>query len=77
MKGFPLAEYVAEHWVTHTQFEDVASCVKDGMVCLFDCDKPHFAAWLGIYNIDEDSFWESLSKIPTPLYYSSLCGFSD
>ena len=76
-KGFPLAEYAARHWVAHAQFEDVASCVKDGMETLFDSDKPHFGAWLGIYNMDEESSSEPPSKIPTPLYYSSLCGFSD
>jgi ankyrin repeat protein len=77
VKGFPLAEYAAGYWVAHAQFEGVASHVKDGMESLFDCDKPHFAAWVGIYNIDEGSYWESPSKMPTPLYYSSLCGFSD
>jgi ankyrin repeat protein len=77
VKGFPLSEYAAKHWVTHAQFEDVASRVKDGMETLFDCDKPHFAAWVGIYNMDEESSAESPSKIPSPLYYSSLCGFSD
>jgi ankyrin repeat protein len=76
-KGFPLAEYAAEHWVTHAQFEDVASRVKDGMETLFDCDKRHFAAWVGIYDMDREFSPESSSKIPTPLYYSSLCGFSD
>jgi ankyrin repeat protein len=77
VKGFPLAEYAAKHWVTHAQFEDVASRVNYGMETLFDCDKPHFAAWVGIYNMDEESSPVSSSKIPTPLYYSSLCGFSD
>jgi ankyrin repeat protein len=77
VKGFPLAEYAAEHWVTHAQFEDVASDIKDGMGTLFDCDKPHFATWLRIYNMDRESSPESPSKVPTPLYYSSLCGFSD
>jgi ankyrin repeat protein len=76
-KDFPLAEYAARHWVTHAQIEDVASRVKDGMETLFDCDEPHFAAWVGIYNIDEESSPESPSTIPFPLYYSSLCGFSD
>ena len=74
---FPLAEYAARHWVTHAQFEDVASHVKSGMMSLFDCDKPHFAAWVGIYDMDEESSPESPSKIAFPLYYSSLCGFSD
>jgi ankyrin repeat protein len=77
VKDFPLAEYAAKHWVTHAQFEDVASHVKDGMETLFDCDKPHFATWLRIYNMDGEFYSESPSKIPTPLYYSSLCGFSD
>jgi ankyrin repeat protein len=77
IKGFPLAEYAAEHWVTHAQFEDVASCVKGGMETLLDCDKPHFEAWLRIYNMDGEFSPESPYKIPTPLYYSSLCGFSD
>jgi ankyrin repeat protein len=77
VNGFPLAEYAAEHWVTHAQFEDVASHVKDGMETLFDCDKPHFSAWVEIYNVDEESYLDSPYMIPNPLYYSSLCGFSD
>jgi ankyrin repeat protein len=74
---FPLTKYAAEHWVTHAQFEDVASRVKHEMESLFDCDNPHLAAWVGIYNIDEDSYEELPWKLATPLYYSSLCGFSD
>jgi len=79
VKDLPLAEYAAEHWVTHAQFEDVASHVKNGMQSLFDLDRPHFATWVGIYNIDKpyQTYRESYSKMPTPLYYSSLCGFSD
>jgi ankyrin repeat protein len=77
VKDFPLAQYAARYWVTHAQFENVASRVKDGMKSLFDCDKPHFAAWVGTYNIDEPLYRNLHSKIPTPLYYSSLCGFSD
>ena len=77
VKGLPLAEYAAKHWATHAQFEDVASRVKDGMEKLFDCNKPHFGSWVGIYNMDEETSLEPPSNIPTPLYYSSLCGFSD
>ena len=79
VKGFPLAKYAAQHWVTHAQFENVASHVKDGMESLFDCNKSHFAAWVRICNIDQphQTYWKSPLKIPTPLYYSSLCGFSD
>jgi hypothetical protein len=49
---FPLANYAAKHWVAHAQFEDVASCVKDGMRTLFDPDKHHLATWDSIYEID-------------------------
>jgi hypothetical protein len=77
VKNLPLAKYAAEHWVTHAQFEGVASRVKDGMESLFDYDKPHFATWVWINNIDKESNRGSPSKTPTPLYYSSLCGFSE
>ena len=73
----PLFEYAAQHWVTHAQFEDVASHVMDGMVLLFDPDKAHFAAWVDLYDIDAKSGREVLSERPSPLYYSALCGFRD
>ena len=78
-KPFPLAEYAAEHWVTHAQFKDVASRVKDGMVSLFDPDEPYFTNWVRKYDIDEpdQNSRESPENKPTPLYYSSLCGFSE
>jgi ankyrin repeat protein len=76
----PLAGYAARYWVEHAQFKDVASRVKEGIETLFDLDKPHFVAWVGIYNIDPrvagTSMWHT-SEIPTPLYYSVLCGFYD
>ena len=83
--GFPLAEYAARHWVEHAQFEDVVSHVKEGVEILFDSEKPHFAAWIGIHDIDTPTVYEpefSASEIlrsttPNPLYYSVLCGFYD
>ena len=84
-KGSPLSEYAARHWVEHARFEDVASRVKDGMETLFDADKPHFAAWIQIYDIDKPKVYGrdiSASEIspnltPNPLYYAVLCGFYD
>jgi ankyrin repeat protein len=73
----PLADYAAENWVEHVQFEYVASCVKDGMETLFDPDKPHFETWVGIYDIDTGVYRRDTSNIPNPLYYSALCGFHD
>ena len=46
LKDFPLAEYAAENWAYHAQFEDVSRIVEDGMKQLFDseqttsCDLP-------------------------------------
>jgi ankyrin repeat protein len=79
-KGLPLAEYAAQHWVEHAQFEDVSSRVRSGMDYLFDGSKPHFAAWLRVHDIDER--WDVFSNggkrhIGSPLYYAAFCGFHD
>jgi len=80
-KSLPLAQYAAENWVTHAQFLDVSSRIQDGMQCLFDPDKPHFAAWVKVHDIDGDSFGLSSYGFPpslgnaAPLYYAALCGF--
>ena len=76
----PLAPYAARHWVDHAQFESVSSHIKEVMKRLFDPTKPHFAAWVWLYDIDRN--WTE--RMPTmhpmqpeavPLYYASLCGF--
>ena len=77
VKASPLAEYAARHWVAHAQFEDIASHLEDGMRSLFDPDKPHFLAWIGLYDMDGESGGKTPSEIPSPLYYSALCGFHD
>ena len=74
--NFPLARYAAQYWVTHARFEEVSSRIKDGMECLFDADKPHFATWLWIYN--ECLYGESSTKPEAvPLYYAANHGFRD
>jgi ankyrin repeat protein len=81
-----LAEYAAQHWVTHAQFESVSSSLRKAMEYLFDPDKPYFAAWLELHNIDitpreDDSslYWVAPFSTSTasdsPLYYAALCGF--
>ena len=79
-----LAEYAAQHWVTHAQFESVSLSLREAMKYLFDPDKPYFAAWLELHNIDirpgiEESslYWvaPSLTSSASPLYYAALCGF--
>jgi ankyrin repeat protein len=81
IKSFPLARYAAQYWTRHARIENVSSQIKDGMECLFDADKPHFATWLWIYNED----WPALSMSimcpekpgADPLYYAARFGFRD
>ncbi len=78
IEGFPLARYAAQYWVTHAQVGNVSSQIKDGMECLFDSDKPHFATWLWIYNEDREG--SSMSTMgpekpeAVPLYYAAMLG---
>ena len=74
VKNSPLAEYAARHWIAHAQFEDVASRVEGGMMSLFDRNRPHFEAWISLYDIDAGSGGKLSSEIASPLYYSILCG---
>ncbi|KAF8489007.1 hypothetical protein F5888DRAFT_1213754 [Russula emetica] len=81
MKSFPLARYAAQYWARHARIENVSSQIKDGMECLFDADKPHFATWLWIYN--EDQWGGSVTTMrpekpkAAPLYYVAMLGFRD
>ena len=80
IQNFPLASYAAQYWVDHAPFENVPSDIRDGMECLFDKNKPHFAAWLWLYNIDDPFDILMATSHPArpetvPLYYAALCGF--
>ena len=81
----PLARYAAEYWARHAQYEDVASQIK-GMEDLFDVDKPYFAAWRQLHDIDTQPsassvfHWlaqDTYGSRARPLYYAALCGFSN
>ena len=84
-KSSPLAQYAAQYWVTHAQFKEVSSRLRKAMAYLFDPDKPYFANWLQLHNIDirpemDDAlhiFAEGSGSNASPLYYASLCGFQD
>jgi ankyrin repeat protein len=81
VKSFPLARYAAQYWTRHARIANVSSRIKDGMKCLFDADKPHFATWLWIYK--EDPWISSMSTMrpekprAVPLYYAARFGFRD
>ena len=84
-KSSPLVEYAAQYWVIHGQFKEVSSCLRKYMIYLFDPDKPYFAAWLQLHDIDSSPgsatslyLFTALSKPgASPLYYAALCGFRD
>ena len=71
--SIPLANYAAQNWFFHAQVGSISSQVLGMMKTLFDSDKPHFAVWVQIHDIDPR--WPK--KPATPLYYSVLCGFYD
>ena len=81
----PLARYAAQHWVAHAQDEKVSSCLRKGMEYLFDLERPYFAAWLELHDIDTAFEFGSAfhdftpySKFDaTPLYYAARSGFQD
>src|SRR5712675_2144304 len=50
----PLTGYAAQYWVSHAQVMGVSSRLRNAMEVLFDVDKPYFAAWLKLHDIDTD-----------------------
>ncbi|KAH9047977.1 ankyrin repeat-containing domain protein [Lactarius deliciosus] len=77
IQTIPLVGYAAEHWVSHVQAGSVSSHMMGRMKTLFDPDKPYFAAWVQIYDIDRQPYWYTPRETAKPLYYSALCGFCD
>ena len=80
IKDFLLARYAAEYWNRHAKFGGVSARIKDGMECLFDKDKPHFATLFWIY--DEEWFARMSTMRPVkpravPLYHAARLGFRD
>ena len=84
-KSSSLVEYAAQYWTIHAQFKEVSSCLRKAMGYLFDPDKPYFAAWLQLHNMDRKPeygtslyiFTEDPEPDTSPLYYAALCGFQD
>jgi ankyrin repeat protein len=80
LENFPLASYAAEHWVSHAKYGVISPDILAGMKCLFDKDKPHFNAWIWLYNVDKQSPESTIHPTQpdaVPLYYAALCGFRD
>jgi Ankyrin repeats (3 copies)/Ankyrin repeats (many copies) len=80
----PLTEYAVQHWIAHARYENVSSCIRKAMEYLFDPDKPYFAAWLQMHDVDTGPPHSSTFYLFTlnksnavPLYYAALCGLQD
>ena len=82
IENHPLALYASRHWVNHAKFEGVSTNIQYLMERLFDREKPHFATWVWLYDMDRPWEGHTATARPTkpkatPLYYASLCGFPD
>jgi len=78
--AIPLVEYAAKFWLEHAQFEDVSSRIQNVMEYFFDSDRPHWATWLRVYDMDVelDEFSPEMFVLDTvPLYYAARYGFYD
>ena len=82
VENHPLTLYASRYWVDHAKFEGVSPSIQDLMERLFDLDRPHFATWVWLYDMDRP--WEGhmatarpMKPAATPLYYASLCGFTN
>jgi ankyrin repeat protein len=78
LKQFPLAEYAAQYWVLHAQFDDQSPTIIDGTKLLFDPRKPHFKVWIWLFDPDASPSWrrqERPSEPPgTPLHFAAFYG---
>ena len=71
LKDYPLAEYAAEHWIYHVQFEEVSQKVEDGLKQLFDPSKSHLTVCIWIHD-PEQSKGNDRDERPSPTPPSSL-----
>ena len=79
LKKFPLANYAAEHWVSHALFEDVSPKIQNAVRCLFDPRKHHLVVWVWIYDPISPLHHFDLSEYPSqprapPLHYAAFTG---
>ena len=81
VENHPLTLYASRYWIDHGKSGGVSSSIQDLMERLFDPDRPHFATWVWLYDMDRP--WEGhmptarpITPTAMPLYYASLCGFT-
>jgi ankyrin repeat protein len=77
IKKFHLADYTITHFVSHAEFGNVMSRIRDGIDTLLDAEKPHFSAWLWALRMSHS--WRSTRhperQDALPLYHVAELGF--
>jgi ankyrin repeat protein len=77
LRNLRLLSYPVHYWVDHALVGKVSASVMHMMETLFDSDKPHFAAWLRAYTIENSSYPHWCTGALKPLYFAALWGFYD
>ena len=82
LKKLPLAEYAAEHWVSHARFDGVSQNIQKGIKRLFDPSNQHLLVWTWIFDPASPRSRYIRSGRPsqargTALHYSAFCGIQD
>jgi ankyrin repeat protein len=84
LKTFPLANYAAQHWFVHAQFEDVSLSpkIQNLVRSLFDPTKHHLSVWVFIYDpIPSSHHFNRSEHPPQPraphLHYAASTGIED
>ena len=81
---YPIAEYAGQHWIGHSQSEQVSPNIQDKMkhVFEFDPDNPYFSTWLWVYDpprrklpYNRTGYTSQDSR--TILQYAVVCGMRD
>ncbi|ETW83638.1 hypothetical protein HETIRDRAFT_471894 [Heterobasidion irregulare TC 32-1] len=83
LDNFPLAQYAAEHWISHAKFgtSDSNSDPLQALIYAFftaDNDAP-FISWVRLYDLDEPWSEHDFEREPhgSRLYYACLACFQD
>jgi ankyrin repeat protein len=75
VKDIPLYKYAYTNWIEHAQVGNVELQIKDALDSLFDVDKPHLAAWLGVNGPQGIGYWWHKESL-VPLDFAASYGFN-
>ncbi len=82
IKGFKLARYSAEFWISHVRAAvEESKTLRQVIMKLFETKGGAFLNWIRVYDPDHGSRDPDLTKplesIPAPLYYASRAGLAE